>query len=58
VRGGVVAQRAGGLDCVTPGSSCIVNAYTSNHDRIAAKDTGAFKRVAARTTLPDFDSST
>jgi len=33
----------GGLDGVTPGSSCIVNAYTSNHDRIAAKETGAFK---------------
>lgn len=36
----------GGLDGVTPGSSCIVNAYTSNHDQIASKDTGAFKRVA------------
>jgi multidrug resistance efflux pump len=33
----------GGLDGVTPGSSCVVNAYTSNHDRIAAKETGAFK---------------
>jgi multidrug resistance efflux pump len=33
----------GGLDDVTPGSSCIANAYTSNHDRIASKDTGAFK---------------
>lgn len=33
----------GGLDGVTPGSSCVVNAYTSNHERIAAKDTGAFK---------------
>jgi multidrug resistance efflux pump len=33
----------GGLDGVTPGSSCVVNAYTSNHDRIASKDTGAFK---------------
>ena len=33
----------GGLDGVTPGSSCVVNAYTSNHDLIAAKDTGAFK---------------
>jgi len=33
----------GGLDGVTPGSSCIVNAYTSNHDRIASKETGAFK---------------
>ena len=34
----------GGLDGVTPGSSCVVNAYTSNHDLIAAKETGAFKR--------------
>jgi multidrug resistance efflux pump len=33
----------GGLDGVTPGSSCIVNAYTSNHELIAAKQTGAFK---------------
>jgi multidrug resistance efflux pump len=33
----------GGLDGVTPGSSCVVNAYTSNHDLIAAKETGGFK---------------
>jgi len=33
----------GGLDGVTPGSSCIANAYTSNHDLIAAKDTGAMR---------------
>lgn len=33
----------GGLDGVTPGSSCIVNAYTSNHDLIASKETGVFK---------------
>jgi multidrug resistance efflux pump len=33
----------GGLDGVAPGSSCIVNAYTSNHDLITSKDTGAFK---------------
>jgi multidrug resistance efflux pump len=32
-----------GLADVTAGSSCIVNAYTSNHDIIASKDTGAFK---------------
>ena len=32
----------GGLADVTAGSSCIVNAYTSNHDVIASKDTGAF----------------
>jgi multidrug resistance efflux pump len=33
----------GGLDGVTPGSSCVVNAYTSHHDLIASKETGAFK---------------
>ena len=32
-----------GLAEVTAGSSCIVNAYTSNHEVIASKDTGAFK---------------
>jgi multidrug resistance efflux pump len=36
----------GGLDGVTPGSSCVVNAYTSNHELIASKDTGTFKRFA------------
>ena len=36
----------GGLDGVTPGSSCIANAYSSNHDVIASKDTGFFRRVA------------
>lgn len=35
---------SGGLQGVTPGSQCIVNAYTSNHERIAAKDTGTLKR--------------
>jgi hypothetical protein len=34
----------GGLEGVTPGSSCIVNAYTSNHERIASGEVGAFKR--------------
>jgi multidrug resistance efflux pump len=33
----------GGLDGVTPGSSCIANAYSSNHDVIASKDTGAVR---------------
>jgi multidrug resistance efflux pump len=33
----------GGLDNVTAGSTCIVNAYTSNHEEIASQDTGAFK---------------
>ena len=36
----------GGLEGVTPGSSCVVNAYTSNHERIASPETGAFKRFA------------
>jgi multidrug resistance efflux pump len=34
----------GGLDAVTPGSSCIVNAYSNNHDRIE-KEPNFFKRV-------------
>ena len=33
----------GGLDGVTPGSSCIANAYSNNHDVIASKDTGVVK---------------
>ena len=36
----------GGLDGVTPGSSCIANAYSNNHDIIANKDTSAFRRTA------------
>ena len=32
-----------GLADVTAGSSCIVNAYTSNHEVISSKETGAFK---------------
>jgi multidrug resistance efflux pump len=35
----------GGMDGVTPGSSCIVNAYSNNHDTIVAKDTGSIKRI-------------
>jgi hypothetical protein len=30
----------GGLDGVTPGSSCIANAYTDNHQLLASKDIG------------------
>src|SRR5262249_6526239 len=33
----------GGLDGVTPGSSCIANAYSSNHDLIASKETGVIR---------------
>jgi multidrug resistance efflux pump len=36
----------GGLDGVTPGSSCIANAYSSNHDEIVSKDTGFIRRTA------------
>lgn len=32
-----------GLDGVVPGSSCIANAYSSNHDRIASGEVGSFK---------------
>lgn len=35
---------AGGLDRVTRGSSCIANAYTSNHELLASKDMGFFQR--------------
>jgi multidrug resistance efflux pump len=35
----------GGIDDVTPGSSCIANAYSSNHDTIVAKDTGTVRRA-------------
>jgi multidrug resistance efflux pump len=35
----------GGIDDVTPGSSCIANAYSNNHDIIVAKDTGFFRRT-------------
>jgi hypothetical protein len=31
---------------VTPGSSCVANAYSSNHDLIASKDVGALRRFA------------
>jgi hypothetical protein len=36
----------GGLDGVTPGTSCIVSTCTSNHDKIASKDNGAVRRFA------------
>jgi len=35
----------GGIDSVTPGSSCIANAYSNNHDIIVAKDTGTFRAI-------------
>jgi len=33
----------GGLEGVTPGSSCIANAYTSNHELISSGEIGSFK---------------
>ena len=33
----------GGLEGVTPGSSCIANAYTSNHELISSGKIGSFK---------------
>ena len=33
----------GGLDGITPGSSCIANAYSNNHDIIVSKDTGVVR---------------
>ena len=35
-----------GLVDVTPGSSCIANAYSNNHDIIAAKETGTLRGTA------------
>jgi multidrug resistance efflux pump len=43
---GLDALYKGGLDGVTPGSSCIANAYSNNHDIIADAKTGVFKRAA------------
>jgi multidrug resistance efflux pump len=33
----------GGLEGVTPGSSCIANAYTNNHDRLSDENIGFWK---------------
>jgi multidrug resistance efflux pump len=35
----------GGLDNVPPGSSCIANAYTNNHDALADKDIGTLRAI-------------
>jgi len=34
-----------GLEGVTAGSSCVVNAYTSNHEEISAKDTSTTRKI-------------
>ena len=41
----MVPLYAGGLDGVTPGSNCIVNLYTSNHERLKHEDLGTFTRI-------------
>lgn len=35
----------GGMDRVTPGSSCIANAYTNNHDTLASGDVGILRWI-------------
>jgi multidrug resistance efflux pump len=35
-----------GLDGVTPGSSCVANAYSSNHDKLASPGIGMGRRFA------------
>ncbi|EIM29420.1 HlyD family secretion protein [Microvirga lotononidis] len=35
----------GGFDGITPGSSCIVNAYSSHHEEIIAPETGMVRRT-------------
>lgn len=35
----------GGIEDVTPGSSCIANAYSSNHDEIVDPKTGTLRKV-------------
>jgi multidrug resistance efflux pump len=37
---------AGAFDGVTPGSSCIANAYTSNHDRLASGEVSGIRAFA------------
>jgi multidrug resistance efflux pump len=36
----------GGMDDITPGSSCIANAYSNNHDEIVAPETSTLKGIA------------
>lgn len=35
----------GGLDGVTPGSLCIANAYSNNHERMQKEQLGFFNRI-------------
>ena len=36
----------GGLDALPPGSSCAVNVYTSNHDKLQSPDVGTLEGIA------------
>jgi multidrug resistance efflux pump len=40
---------SGGLDDITPGSSCIANAYSNNHDTIVAEGTSTARRLVLHT---------
>ena len=42
----------GGLEGVTPGSSCIANAYTSNHELISSGKIGSFKSFGCMSSTP------
>lgn len=35
----------GVLDNVPPGSSCIANVYSNNHELLASKDVGSLKKI-------------
>jgi hypothetical protein len=37
------------MDDITPGSSCIANAYSNNHEEIVAPGTSTLKKVALHT---------
>jgi hypothetical protein len=43
---GSIPLYKGGLEGVTSGSSCIVNAYTSNHEEISNKETSTGRGIA------------
>ena len=42
---GLPANQTVGLDALTPGSSCVVNAYTSNHDKLQSPDIGTLESI-------------
>ena len=42
----------GGLEAVTPGSSCIANAYTSNHELISSGRVGLLRALRCMSSMP------